>query len=113
MINPSVAPSGAGCQECDAIDGWWVHLRRCAACGHIGCCDSSLGRHATGHWQQTGHAIMQSFEPGEDWMWDFDAAQPVPSVVLAAPSSHPDGQPAPGPKGRVPLNWRTLLESEQ
>ena len=27
-----------------------VHLRMCMACGHIGCCDSSPHRHATGHW---------------------------------------------------------------
>ena len=40
-IDPSVPPSGEGCVECEAAGGWWVHLRRCAQCGHIGCCDTS------------------------------------------------------------------------
>ena len=48
-----------------------MHLRRCAVCGHIGCCDSSPGKHARRHWQETGHAVVQSFEPGEDWMYCF------------------------------------------
>ena len=38
-ISPEIPPSGAGCLECDASNGWWVHLRRCAECGHIGCCE--------------------------------------------------------------------------
>ena len=33
-------PSGTGCVECLEAGGWWLHLRRCAACGHIGCCDT-------------------------------------------------------------------------
>ena len=60
-----------GCEECLAAGGRWMHLRRCAVCGHIGCCDSSPGKHARRHWQETGHAIVQSFEPGEDWMYCF------------------------------------------
>ncbi len=28
---------------------------------------------------------------------------------LAPPRSHPADQPAPGPEGRVPRNWRSLL----
>lgn len=71
-INPEVPPSGTGCVECDAAGGWWVHLRRCAACGHIGCCDSSPEQHASQHAADTGHPIIQSFEPGEDWFWDYD-----------------------------------------
>jgi uncharacterized UBP type Zn finger protein len=60
-----------GCEECLAARGRWLHLRRCSVCGHIGCCDSSPGRHARRHWEETGHAIVQSFEPGEDWMYCF------------------------------------------
>lgn len=105
-FDPAAAPSGTGCAECDAVDGWWVHLRRCAACGHIGCCDSSPAKHATAHYQQTGHRVMQSFEPGEDWFWDFEAGKMVDGPELAPPTSHPDTQPAPGPRGRVPLDWR-------
>ena len=48
-IDPNVPPSGAGCLECDRDGGWGVHLRRCAACGHIGCCDSSPSQHASRH----------------------------------------------------------------
>jgi hypothetical protein len=109
-VDTEAAPSGAGCAECDAVDGWWVHLRRCAACGHIGCCDSSLGQHATAHFRATGHRYMQSFEPGEDWYWDFVAEESVDGPPLAPPTSHPSDQPAPGPRGRVPLDWRAQLE---
>ena len=28
--------------------GWWLHLRRCAECGHIGCCDNSPGQQHDG-----------------------------------------------------------------
>jgi Zn-finger in ubiquitin-hydrolases and other protein len=65
------APSGDGCVECLALGMQWMHLRRCAKCGHIGCCDSSPGRHATGHFHETSHPIIQSFEPGEDWFWCY------------------------------------------
>ncbi len=108
-IDPAATPSGAGCAECDAAGGWWVHLRRCAACGHVGCCDSSLGRHARAHWEVTGHRVMQSFEPGEDWFWDFATDEAVDGIPLAPPTSHPAEQPAPGPRGRVPLDWRAQL----
>jgi hypothetical protein len=66
-----VSPSGTGCEECLAHGGRWVHLRMCQACGHIGCCDSSPGRHATGHFQSTGHELIRSYEPGEDWYWCY------------------------------------------
>jgi uncharacterized UBP type Zn finger protein len=61
----------AGCEECLATGGRWVHLRMCQTCGHIGCCDNSAGRHATGHHEQTGHPIIRSAEPGEDWSWCY------------------------------------------
>jgi hypothetical protein len=49
----------------------WVHLRRCVECGHIGCCDSSPNKHATAHNAATGHPIIRSFEPGEEWFWCY------------------------------------------
>ena len=49
----------------------WVHLRLCEICGHVGCCDSSKNRHATKHFKNTKHAIMRSFEPGENWGWCY------------------------------------------
>ena len=60
-----------GCEECLATGGRWVHLRLCTICGHVGCCDSSPNRHATKHFHATGHPIVRSFEPGEDWAWCY------------------------------------------
>jgi uncharacterized UBP type Zn finger protein len=60
-----------GCEECLATGGRWVHLRRCLSCGHVGCCDSSPNTHATKHFQATAHPLVQSFQPGEDWMWCY------------------------------------------
>jgi uncharacterized UBP type Zn finger protein len=61
----------AGCEECLAEGMQWVHLRMCQTCGHIGCCDNSEGRHATAHHGQTGHPIIRSVEPGEEWSWCY------------------------------------------
>jgi hypothetical protein len=109
-IDPSVPPSGTGCGDCDAVGGWWVHLRRCAQCGHIGCCDSSPAKHATEHAKTSGHPIVRSFEPGEDWFWNYDSSEMYESGPgLAPPLSHPADQPAPGPAGRVPANWMNSL----
>jgi len=105
MIDPAVTPSGTGCVECDESGGWWVHLRRCAACGHVGCCDTSPSQHATAHAAATGHAIIQSFEPGEDWFWNYQTEDFAAGPTLADPQSHPTEQPTPGPHGRVPSDW--------
>lgn len=99
-IDPSVPPSGTGCVECLAGNhpkgAWWLHLRRCAECGHIGCCDDSPNMHATGHFHETGHPVIQSFEPGEDWFYDYLTKQEIePGVTLKAPTSHPTDQPVP------------------
>jgi Zn-finger in ubiquitin-hydrolases and other protein len=102
-----VAPSGTGCVECDASGGWWVHLRRCTACGHIGCCDTSPSQHATAHAKESGHQVIQSFEPGEDWFWNFESNDyVVDGPVLADPQNHPLDQTTPGPRDRVPADWR-------
>ena len=87
-IDPDVPPSGAGCVECDATDGWWFHLRRCAQCGHVGCCDSSPSQHAHAHATATGHALVRSYEPGEDWWWCY--ADELGFLVADLPTySHP------------------------
>ena len=70
-IDPTVPPSGPGCVECDATGGWWFHLRRCARCGHVGCCDSSPGRHASRHAMTHVHPVVRSYEPGEAWRWCY------------------------------------------
>ncbi len=108
-IDPTVPPSGSGCVECLAADGWWLHLRRCAECGHIGCCDTSPSQHATGHAKHTGHSVIASFEPGEDWFFDYDDQSTFAGPRLAAPEHHPADQPVPGPAGRVPRDWEEHL----
>jgi len=108
-IDPSVTPSGTGCVECDAAGGWWVHLRRCASCGHIGCCDSSPEQHASKHAATTGHPIVQSFEPGETWFWDYASKDYYDGPQLADPQNRPVEQTVPGPHGRVPADWRSKV----
>jgi hypothetical protein len=66
-----VEPSDPGCTDCLAIGGRWVHLRMCQECGHVGCCDSSPNRHATAHNAGSGHPLVRSFEPREDWFWCY------------------------------------------
>jgi Zn ribbon nucleic-acid-binding protein len=66
-----VTPGTQGCEECLQSGDRWVHLRECLTCGHVGCCDSSKNKHATKHFHATGHAIMQSFQPGESWRWCY------------------------------------------
>jgi len=72
-VDPLATPSGTGCADCDAAQppGWWVHLRRCAACGHVGCCDSSPNRHATKHFHATRHPIIEGYDPPEGWGWCY------------------------------------------
>jgi len=60
-----------GCEDCLRIGGRWLHLRMCTNCGRIGCCDSSPNRHATAHVHATGHPVIRSAEPGEDWFWCY------------------------------------------
>ena len=60
-----------GCEECLAIGQDWVHLRKCLDCGHVGCCDQSIGKHATKHAKETGHTCIRSFEPSEDWRYCY------------------------------------------
>jgi MFS family permease len=66
-----VTPSGNGCQECLRAGTPYRELRICQSCGHVGCCDSSPRRHATAHHEASGHPLVRSFEPGEDWYWCY------------------------------------------
>ena len=110
FLRPEVIPSGTGCVECLAAPGgWWMHLRRCAACGHIGCCDSSPSQHASAHARDSGHPVVQSFEPGEHWFWDYRTESFANGPRLADPQSRPETQPVPGPGDRVPADWQDHL----
>ena len=108
-IDPTAVPSGNGCVECLQAGDWWLHLRRCAECGHIGCCDNSPGQHATAHYHTKAHPVIQSFEPGEDWFYDYRTQETFEGPKLHSPHSHPSNQPVPGPAGRVPSGWENLL----
>jgi uncharacterized UBP type Zn finger protein len=66
-----VTPSAGGCEECLKIGGTWFHLRLCMSCGKVGCCDQSPNRHATAHVNETGHPIIRSAEPGEEWAYCY------------------------------------------
>ncbi|MGB7818972.1 MAG: UBP-type zinc finger domain-containing protein [Ornithinibacter sp.] len=110
-VDLAVPPSGPGCVECTEAGGWWVHLRRCAACGHVGCCDSSPGQHASAHAAGGGHPIMRSYEPGEDWWYDVRNASFGRGLDLAPPMARPIDQPSPGPAGAVPDDWREHLNT--
>lgn len=66
-----VTPSGTGCQDCLAAGMEWLHLRLCLTCGRVACCDQSPGKHASAHARESGHPVVQSFEPDEDWRWCY------------------------------------------
>jgi hypothetical protein len=73
------APQSAyegGCPQCVAggFDDW-VHLRFCLGCGVVACCDSSPRRHMSAHHAESGHPVMRSFEPGENWRWCYEDEQ--------------------------------------
>jgi Zn-finger in ubiquitin-hydrolases and other protein len=108
-INPEAKPTGFCCEECLKTGGWWLHLRRCAECGHVGCCDSSPGQHAARHAAEAGHPVVASFEPLQPWFYDYETRRVFRSIRLASPRSHPRDQPVPGPEGKVPENWESLL----
>lgn len=65
------AQTPGACPECLRDGLSWVHLRLCLDCGHVGCCDSSEGRHADAHHAETHHPVMRSIEPGEAWRWCY------------------------------------------
>ena len=67
----AVTAHTAGCEECLKSGSTWVQLRLCLTCGHVGCCDSSPGRHATKHFEGTTHPVMASFEHGDRWAWCY------------------------------------------
>jgi uncharacterized UBP type Zn finger protein len=71
-----------GCEDCLREGTLWVHLRLCLECGHVGCCDNSPERHATRHHEISGHTLIRSIEPGEEWSWCYadDFAMLIPEV---------------------------------
>jgi adenylate cyclase len=81
-VNQNIeAKTPDGCEECLQMGSDWVHLRLCLSCGHVGCCDNSINKHATKHFKSTKHPIIRSFEPGETWEWCY-----VDNILIG---SHP------------------------
>jgi uncharacterized UBP type Zn finger protein len=67
-----IEPAGPRiCQDCVREGTRTVHLRICLTCGNIGCCNSSVGRHAERHGVTSHHPVIRSFEPGESWRWCY------------------------------------------
>ena len=73
----------------------WTELRVCLVCGHVGCCDSSPSQHASRHAREEGHPWVRSYEPGEDWYYNFESGQMYEGPPLAPPLHHPLDQPVP------------------
>jgi hypothetical protein len=85
-----VKPSARGCEECLKMGDEWVHLRLCRLCGHVGCCDDSPNRHATAHFHETGHQIIEGYDPPEGWGWCY-----VDQLVVDLPDQTPQLGPIP------------------
>ena len=85
-LSPPEPQTAGGCTSCVAEGrSDWVHLRECQACGHVGCCDNSPARHATHHAAATGHQLVRSMEPGEDWWYCY--ADDLAFLIEGAPPS--------------------------
>ena len=71
LPSPEPAQQTASCERCAELGQRPVQLRMCLTCGRVGCCDSSPGRHATEHADESGHPVMRTIEPGESWRWCY------------------------------------------
>ena len=67
-VEPSSPDS---CLKCVDVGDTWVNLRLCLICGHVGCCDNSKNKHATAHFKETGHPVIQSYQPDEKWRYCY------------------------------------------
>jgi uncharacterized UBP type Zn finger protein len=70
-LTEPVDPATDVCARCVEQGDTWVHLRACLYCGAVGCCDNSVNRHARKHWEESGHPLIRSIEPGESWRYCF------------------------------------------
>ncbi|MGP4670132.1 UBP-type zinc finger domain-containing protein [Agrobacterium pusense] len=86
----SVTPRTIGCEECLKENMEWFHLRICRQCGHAGCCDQSVGKHATLHFHETGHPIKEGYNPPEGWGWCY-----IDEVFVDLPDQKPQRGPIP------------------
>ena len=68
-VDGGIAGGVEGCEECLRTGDSWVHLRQCLVCGRVLCCTESKNKHSLRHFHETGHALIRSFEPDEEWAW--------------------------------------------
>jgi CPA1 family monovalent cation:H+ antiporter len=71
VAGPHPPETTPGCAACLAIGQEWYHLRQCLTCGVIGCCDNSIGKHASAHAREAGHPTIRSAEPTDAWRYCF------------------------------------------
>ncbi len=69
-VNHTTEPKTSKCEECEKEKLPSVAIRVCLTCGHVGCCDSSVGKHATKHFEQTGHPVMKAMHK-DSWKWCY------------------------------------------
>ena len=81
-----------GCEDCLKTGDPWCHLRICLTCGHVGCCDSSPNKHASAHAEASGHPIIRSVQPGEDWSWCY-----VDELAMRVTEVHDEPRIPPSP----------------
>jgi len=86
--------STPGCEDCLAVGDPWLHLRICLSCGKVGCCDDSPNRHASAHAAESGHPLIRSIEPCEDWSWCF-----VDEIGMVIPEVEGETRIPPSPLG--------------
>jgi uncharacterized UBP type Zn finger protein len=72
QVNENIKRNTKGCEECEKTGSKWIQLHLCLSCKHIGCCDSSVNKHGTKHFQETSHPIIKSYEPGENLKWCYE-----------------------------------------
>lgn len=53
--------------------------------------------------------MMRSFEPEDDWFWDYATEKFAAPMDVTPPLCHPIEQPTPGPSGAVPPDWQSQL----
>ena len=69
-LDPVPLLTPEGCEECLKTGSSWVHLRLCLSCGHVGCCDSSPGRHATKHFRPHPSPVSRPSSRA-NWAWCY------------------------------------------
>ncbi|MCB5176937.1 UBP-type zinc finger domain-containing protein [Microvirga lenta] len=85
-----VTLSAPGCEECLKTGSPWVHLRLCRTCGHVGCYDDSLNRHATRHFAATEHPTIEGYDPPEGLGWCY-----IDEIEIDLPDPTPQRGPIP------------------